>query len=224
MDFRSTNAKNFYYTIQSQAFVNSPVSSPIAQNTVNITGMAGQTDSPGKPGQLFTNQSGNQGCKTSLKLWKKVKFQGIQIDNARGTNPIFTVRKKPTFSTDPQLSAQTVTRCCHTKSFLGKRQREGCTHHTEGCMCWRQRQKELPRVTHESLRRKNQEHLPLENQGRRRANRAIPTFTALFRLRSYQGLQEITYPLLQHYLKQTPYFINPYFSGLQESFPLGALG
>lgn len=63
-----------------------------------------------------------------------------------------------------------------------------------------------------------------ENQGRRRANRAIPTFTALFRLRSYQGLQEITCPLLQRYLKQTPYFINPYFSGLQESFPLRALG
>lgn len=79
-------------------------------------------------------------------------------------------------------------------------------------------------MTHESLRRQSQGHSALENQGRRRANRAMPTFTALFRLRSYQGLQEITYPLLQHYLKQTPYFINPYFSGLQESFPLGALG
>lgn len=131
---------------------------PVAQNTVNITGTAGQTDSPGKPGQLLTNQSGIQGCKTSLKLLNKVKFQGIQIDNARGTNPIFAAREKPTFSTDPQLSAQTVTRCCHTKSFLGKRQREGCTHRIEGCMCWRQGQKELPRVTHESLRRKNQGH------------------------------------------------------------------
>lgn len=86
------------------------------------------------------------------------------------------------------------------------------------------RQKELPRVTHESLRRKNQGHSPLENQGRRQANGAIPTFTALFRLHSYQELQEITYPLLQHYLKQTPSFINPSISGLQESFPLGALG
>lgn len=86
------------------------------------------------------------------------------------------------------------------------------------------RQKELPRVTHESLRRKSQGDSALENQGRRWANRAMPTFTALFRLRSYQGLQEITYPLLQHYLKQTPYFVNPDFSGLQGSFPLGALG
>lgn len=75
-----------------------------------------------------------------------------------------TVRKTPTFSTDPQLSAQTVTRCCHTKSFLGKRQREGCSHHTEGRMCRRQRQNELPRVTHESLRRKNQGHSPLERE------------------------------------------------------------
>lgn len=108
--------------------------------------------------------------------------------------------------------------------FSGRdKRRDVPTAPRDGCS-GRQRQKELPRVTHESLRRKNQGHSPLENQGRRRANRAIPTFTALFRLQSYQELQEITYPLLQHYLKQTPYFINPFISGLQESFPLGALG
>lgn len=57
---------------------------------------------------------------------------GIQIDNARGTNPIFRVRKQQTFSTDPSLSTETVTRCHHTQSSLGKRQREGQTHPTEG--------------------------------------------------------------------------------------------
>lgn len=79
---------------------------------------------------------------------------------------LFSVRKKPTFSTDPQLSAQTVTRCCHTKSFLGKRQREGCTHHTEGCVC-RDRDKGNCQGHPEWLRRKKQEHTPPESQGRR---------------------------------------------------------
>lgn len=142
-----------------------------------------------------------------------------------GTNPILTVRKKPTFSTDPQLSTQTVTRCCHTKSFLGKRQREGCTHRTEGWMCRETETKRTaqghPRVAEEK------EPGALTRLWRTRAEgeqTALPTFTALFRLWSYQGLQEITYPLLQHCLKQTPYFINSSFSGLQASFPLGACG
>lgn len=49
------------------------------------------------------------------------------------------------------------------------------------------------------------------------------TFTVMFRLQSYQGLQKITYPLLQHNLQQNG-SLNSFFPGLWKCFSLRRFG
>lgn len=143
------------------------------------------------------------------------------MDNARETDPIARVRKQQTFSMDPQLGTGAATR-----SQLSGRDKGAVS---APCR-WRQRNSPGSRSAGEPGPGVLLPLLAFCLPSPERAAAGQLRHAVMFRLRSHQRLQKITYPLLQRGSKQNG-SVNPYlpaswpFQLLKQEFSSGrALG